>query len=317
MKANNYLIHIGLFILTFITTLFAGYEWTTGQVQQIEILSLVSNGINYAIAILFFLSAHEFGHYFAAKYHKVETTLPYYIPIPPILGMLNFGTLGAVIKTKSAIKNNKVMFDIGVYGPISGFIAALIILIYGFITLPSVDYILSIHPDYFSADYGKGAVNLEFGNTIAFVLMKYVFSGKESFVPPMSEIYHYPFLCVGWFGLFVTSMNMIPIGQLDGGHVVYSMFGEKKHESIASVSFILIVLLGVISFVGEFININIPIGWSGWLFWAVILYFIIKIKHPPVEVFEKLDKKRVTLGWISLLIMLISFAPSPFVISGF
>ena len=139
MKTNKIFLHLGLFIITFITTTFAGAEWAAGQSSTYEFSVLVSKGLPYAISIMFFLSVHEFGHYFAAKYHKVETTLPYYIPFPPISGFLNFGTMGAVIKTKSAIRNNKAMFDIGAAGPIAGFIASLIILIYGFTHLPTVD----------------------------------------------------------------------------------------------------------------------------------------------------------------------------------
>jgi len=315
MKTNKIFLHLGLFIITFITTTFAGAEWAAGQSSTYEFSVLVSKGLPYAISIMFFLSVHEFGHYFAAKYHKVETTLPYYIPFPPISGFLNFGTMGAVIKTKSAIRNNKAMFDIGAAGPIAGFIASLIILIYGFTHLPPVDYLLTIHPDYFDPKYGKGIISLKFGDTLLFSLIKNIFTNSKDFIPPMSEVYHYPYLCVGWFGLFVTAMNMIPVGQLDGGHIVYSMFGEKKHEGIASVSLIALIILGVSSYIFEFMNSGIAFGWSGWLIWSAVLYFFIKVKHPPVEKFEKLDFKRMILGYFSLLILLLSFAPSPFILA--
>lgn len=317
MKPNKIILHVSLFLATLITTIFAGYEWTVGQVENVEFYSLISGGIEYSIAILLFLSAHEFGHYFAARFHNVETTLPYYIPLPPILGFLNFGTMGAVIKTKSPIKTNKAMFDIGVSGPLAGFIVSLMILYYGFSHLPSIDYLLKIHPDYFSPDYGKGALNLEFGNTLTYSIMKFLVADPKAFIPPLSEIYHYPYLCVGWFGLFVTALNLIPVGQLDGGHIIYSMFGEKKHEAIASVSFIVILILGVVNLLTETLNINFTFGWSGWLFWSLILYFIIKIKHPPVDNFSELDLTRKIIGWISILIMILSFSPSPFIISGF
>lgn len=316
MKNKKNFIHLGLFIITFITTLFAGTEWTVGQSETYEFVTLIQKGLPYSLAILFFLSAHEFGHYFAAKYHNVKTTLPYYIPFPPMLGFLNFGTMGAVIKTKSVIRNNKAMFDIGIAGPLAGFVASLIILIYGFTHLPSINYLLSIHPDYFSPEYEKNYLSLRFGDTLLFSLMKIIFTNTKEFIPPMSEIYHYPFLCVGWFGLFVTSMNMIPVGQLDGGHIVYAMFGEKKHEAIASVSLIILVILGVSSFLFEFIEAKISFGWSGWLIWSMILFFFIKVKHPPVEQFEKLDLTRIILGYISLIILFLSFSPSPFIISG-
>jgi membrane-associated protease RseP (regulator of RpoE activity) len=316
MKIKTLFIHLGLFILTFITTLFAGVEWTAGQSKTYEFSQLILNGLPYSASVLFFLSVHEFGHYFAAKFHKVKTTLPFYIPFPPMLGFLNFGTMGAVIKTKSTIQNNKAMFDIGAAGPIAGFVASLIILIYGFTHLPGIDYLLAIHPDYFDPKYGENVISLKFGNTLMFSFLKNVFANPNDFVPPMSEVYHYPYLCVGWFGLFVTAMNMIPVGQLDGGHVVYSMFGEKKHEAIASISLIILIVLGVSSYIFEFINSGIDFGWSGWLIWSAVLYFFIKIKHPPVEEFEKLNLTRMVLGYISLLILILSFAPSPFIISS-
>lgn len=313
-KKNSYLIHVVLLIITFITTIIAGLEWTTGKIGPYEFSDL-KHGLPYAVSIIFILASHEFGHYFAAKYHKVKATLPYFIPFPPIPGFFNFGTMGAVIKTKSVTPNNKAMFDIGVAGPISGFIACLIVLIYGFTHLPPVDYILTIHPDYFSPDYGKDAVNLEFGSTLIFELLKNLFANPNDFIPPMSEVYHYPYLCVGWFGLFVTAMNLIPVGQLDGGHVIYSMFGEKIHEAVASISMIILMILGAGGILSSFLGFHFEFGWSGWLFWALILYFFIKVKHPPVPYFEKLDKKRMILGYIAIAIFILSFSPTPFIIS--
>ncbi|MHB9040764.1 MAG: site-2 protease family protein, partial [Melioribacteraceae bacterium] len=122
---HNYLLHIALFIVTFITTLIAGIEWTTGKNGPYQTEDLYQ-GLPYALSILFILGVHEFGHYFASVYHKVKATLPFFIPMPPI-GLFNFGTMGAVIKTKTEIPNNKAMFDIGAAGPISGFIACVIV----------------------------------------------------------------------------------------------------------------------------------------------------------------------------------------------
>ncbi len=313
-KKRKYLVHVLLFVITFVTTIIAGMEWTTGKAGPYEFYDL-SKGLPYSFSILFILGVHEFGHFFAAIYHKVKTTLPYFIPFPPIAGFFNFGTMGAVIKTKAVIPNNKAMFDIGVAGPIAGFVACLIVLIYGFTHLPPVDFILSIHPDYFTPEYGSNSINLEFGNTILFEILKNLFTNQNDFVPPMSEIYHYPYLCVGWFGLFITAMNLVPVGQLDGGHVIYSMFNNKIHEAIASVSMILLGLLGIGGFVGSFLNVNFGFGWTGWLFWAFILYFFIKIKHPPVPHFENLSIGRKMLGYIAIIIFILSFSPTPFIVS--
>ncbi len=311
---NNYILHVALFVVTFITTLIAGVEWTTGKMGPYQLSDLAS-GLPYSLSILFILGVHEFGHFFAAVYHKVKVTLPYFIPFPPISDFLNFGTMGAVIKTKEPIPNNKAMFDIGAAGPIAGFVACLIVLIYGFTHLPPAEYILQIHPDYYSPDYGKNALGLAFGDTLLFSMLKFLFTNASQFIPPMSEVYHYPYLCVGWGGLFITSMNLLPVGQLDGGHVIYSMFGEKKHEAVASITMILLVILGVFGILESFLSFGITIGWSGWLFWSLILFFFIKIKHPPVYQFENLDWKRKIIGYIAILIFILSFSPSPIIIS--
>ncbi|MCK5088200.1 MAG: site-2 protease family protein, partial [Melioribacteraceae bacterium] len=228
---------------------------------------------------------------------------------------LNFGTMGAVIRTRSTVMNNKAMFDIGVAGPIAGFFASLIILIYGFTHLPGVDYLLAIHPDYFQPEYAEGVLSLKFGDTLLMTFLRDTFTNSNQFVPPMTEIYHYPYLCAGWFGLFITSMNMVLVGQLDGGHISYSMFGTVKHEAIASISMIILIVLGVLGTVETFLDLNIGIGWTGWLFWSFILYFVIKIKHPPVTNFSPLDFKRMALGYFSFFILVVSFSPAPFIIS--
>ena len=314
-KKNSVLLHIGLFIITFITTTIAGAEWTTGTMGPYELHHLMI-GLPYSFAIMFIISCHEFGHYFAARYHKVNATLPYYIPFPNIPGFLNFGTMGAVIRTKSPIPSKKAMFDIGVAGPIAGFVACLIVLIYGFLNVPGKEYILSIHPDFFSPEYGKTGLQLEFGNTLLFSFFKLLFVHPGQFFPPMSEIYHYPFLCVGWFGMFITAMNMIPVGQLDGGHIGYTMFGGKAHYKIAVISFVILFVLGIAGFVEVFLESQIMFGWVGWLIWALILYFVIKLKHPMIPDNDQLDGKRKFLGYLSYFILIISFSPTPFMISG-
>jgi membrane-associated protease RseP (regulator of RpoE activity) len=309
-KLKNYLIHIGLFLVTFITSTLAGVEWTTGKLPPYEFYQL-TQGLPYSLCILTIITFHEFGHYFAARFHRVNSTLPFYIPFPPIPYFINFGTMGAVIKTKSPIYSKKAMFDIGIAGPLSGFVICLIILIYGFTHVPSIDYLLKIHPDYFSADYGKDGMNLVFGNSILFSFLKLVFVDPKTFFPPMSEIYHYPYLVAGWFGLLVTAMNMIPVGQLDGGHISYTMFGSKKHYNIAAIAAIALLVLGFAGLLDSFLELNFGVGWSGWLFWAFILYFIIKLKHTPVIDESPLDKKRIYLGYLSFFILIISFSPAP------
>ncbi|MEX1276661.1 MAG: site-2 protease family protein, partial [Bacteroidota bacterium] len=139
------LLNILLFLLTFFTTTVAGVQWVGYNPFELQNFF---RGIEYSAAILFILGCHEFGHYFAARYHNVKATLPYFIPFPPLPFLLNFGTLGAVIRTRSIVPSRKAMFDIGVAGPLAGFVACLLVLSYGFLSLPGPESILAIHPNY-------------------------------------------------------------------------------------------------------------------------------------------------------------------------
>ncbi len=326
-------IHILLFAFTFITCLIAGTYWANQDYSEVMNWHY---GITYTVLILTFLSAHEFGHFIAARIHKVDATLPYYIPFP-IPFVLNFGTLGAVIKIRDRINSKKALFDIGVAGPIAGFVAATGFLIYGLMTLPGVEYIYNIHPEYLLHNRGmipdKG---LHFGDTAYFSMLAYFFKNPEGFLPPMNEIYHYPFLNVGWFGLFVTTLNMLPMGQLDGGHITYAMFGSKQRLISRAVWWTLMVigLLSLVTmaydllqmeyentFVNQLKDFFLPVltylksncgilfsGWSGWMFWALIAKFFIKLDHPPIDTGAKLNKLRMVIGWLSLIILFLSFS---------
>jgi len=314
IKKDRRLLHFTLFIITFITTTLAGVQWISASGGPYELSELLI-GLPYSFSILLIITFHEFGHYFAAMYHKVKATLPFYIPFPPIPYMINFGTMGAVIKTKTRIQSKKAMFDIGVAGPIAGFVVTVAVLIYGILNVPGIDYLLKIHPDYFDPNYGKEGYGLVFGDSILFAFLREIFVKPGQFFPPMSEVYHYPYLCVGWFGLFITSMNMIPVGQLDGGHISYSMFGEKTHYKISVIAFLIMFVFGIIGFADMFLELNYGIGWSGWMFWALILYFVIKLKHPPVLDATEIDFKRKLVGYFSFFIFLISFSPMPIMIA--
>lgn len=328
-----FLVNILLFLLTFFTTTVSGVEWVNRNPFELRNFSF---GIEYALAILFILGCHEFGHYFAARYHSVETTLPFFIPWPPIPGflILNFGTLGAVIKTRTAVPSKKAMFDIGVAGPIAGFVACVIILVIGFLHLPSKEYLLAIHPDFdFSINdvRSTGGLSLAFGDTLLFGFLRNVLtSASHEFVPPMTEIYHYPLLCVGWFGLFVTAMNLIPVGQTDGGHLIYSMFGNK-HKFVARYAWIVLLVLGLPSLLDAFLRTLLEYvkkepfdqivpfaqySWSGWLLWAGILYYVIKLYHPPVADETPLGRGRTIVGWMTLGIFVVCFSFLPFSVSA-
>ena len=147
MQLKRAALHVILFSLTFVTTVFAGVQWLNLNPYE---LADVKRGIPYGVAVCFILLTHEFGHYFAARAHKVDATLPYFLPFPSFMlgGVFPFGTLGAVIRLRSSIDSRRALFDIGASGPIAGFVASVLCLLYGFTTLPTIDYLYSIHPEY-------------------------------------------------------------------------------------------------------------------------------------------------------------------------
>ncbi len=311
MKFSKVLIHGGLLLVCFFTVTAAGVQWLNRD--PFDLANFMS-GVPYSLSILLILGSHEFGHYFAARYHGVEATLPYFIPFPTLPSVINFGTLGAVIRTKTPIPTKKVMFDIGVAGPIAGFAATILVLSYGFLALPGKEFILSIHPQYFSQPEPPGGVDLAFGSPLLYQFLSFIFTNPTNqFVPPMSEMYHYPYLCAGWFGLFITSMNLLPVGQLDGGHLSYAMFGPR-HKFISRSAFTVILAIGLLGLL-PLLKISIAIGWTGSLFWGLILFFVVKLDHPPVLDETPLGKFRKNIGWATLGILTLSFMPTPFTIS--
>jgi membrane-associated protease RseP (regulator of RpoE activity) len=306
-------VHVGLLLLTFLTTTFAGVQWLNRD--PLELTNFVS-GLPYGILIITMLLSHEMGHYLAAVRNKVSATLPYFLPFPSFLffGFFPFGTLGAVIRLQSSVTSRRALFDIGATGPIAGFVVSVIFLIIGFVTLPTIDYLYTIHPEYVGLDRIP-AEGLTFGTSILYNLLSAVFSPSGAFIPPMNEIYHYPFLCVGWFGLFVTAMNLLPIGQLDGGHIIYAMFGQGYHR-IAQGALIGLMVLGTLGFL-PLLGIPFEFGWTGWLFWAILLVFFMRgqRKHrPPISDDTPLDNLRLVFGWICVCIFFVSFSLVPLAI---
>ena len=260
LSPRKILLHLGLFLLTFVTTTLAGTEWVYGKSIFMENYSWqdFASGMAYSIPFLLILTTHEFGHYFTAIHYKVRTTLPYYIPMPPL--PLMFGTLGALIRLKSRVSTKQQNFDIGIAGPLAGFVVALGVLWYGFATLPPPEYIFTFHPQYesFGLDYAnhvytpdfiqQGTVDVIIGKNLLFLFFE-KFVGDPARVPNVHEIIHYPYLFAGFLSLIFTSINLLPIGQLDGGHVLYGLLGFRGHRRVASVVFIVFLFyagLGVV-----------------------------------------------------------------------
>jgi len=316
-------LHIALFVITLFSTAIAGVAWSGHNPLELE---NIGYGMEYALLLLLFLSAHEFGHFIAARIHNVDATLPFYIPFPgTMLGIMpNFGTFGAVIKTRSRMTSKKIVFDVGVAGPIAGFIVCVCILAIGFMTLPGIEYLQSIHPGYPNVASQPGN-ELVFGKTLLYSVFESVFAPANSYLPPMSEMYHYPMLIVGWFGLFVTGLNLLPVGQLDGGHLTFSMFSTKTHKyvgiGVATVLAVISLPELLISFastdnfyVPDFFHSLVVPGGSSWIFWVIMIVFFIRFKHPAVDSDEPLDIRRKLIGYFTMLIFVLSFTPSPLVL---
>lgn len=266
---KTYLIHATLFLLSVFTTLLVGAELTTGKIwagwglvepQYLLHWADLAKGISYSFGFLLFLTFHEFGHFFTALYHKVRTTLPYYIPIYfPVPGILNIGSFGAVIALKQIPDSSRKFFDIGIAGPLAGFVISVMLLVYGFSHLPPMEeYIMGIHPEYqetfggvpsdeqmeawIRADENRQAYVI--GSNLLFEFLKKVIPDNPAQVPGKFEIMHYPLLFVGYITLFFTALNLLPIGQLDGGHIIYGMFGRKTAGYISRIAIIGLMLAG-------------------------------------------------------------------------
>ena len=361
-------LQIGLFLLTLICTTFAGSEWTHSRSIYMKdyTWSDFLSGFQFSISFLGILTVHEFGHYFMAKYHKVKVTLPYYIPMPPFL--FSIGTMGAVIRLRSKVYSKKQNFDIGLAGPLAGFVAALVVLFYGFTHLPEPEYIFKVHPGYeqYGLRYAEHVYNdlppmadVIIGKNVLFLLFE-KFVADPTRVPNPHELIHYPYLFAGFLSLVFMCLNLLPIGQLDGGHVVYGLFGFRIHKIIATIAFFILLLysgIGVIDLsmdpnqlvwrIGgsllylylSLLGLRLPVkdtvmyavlilafmitvswmfptaqGYDPWLLFIFILGRFIGIQHPPSEIEEPLDSKRIILGWTALLIFVISFSPAPIVI---
>lgn len=264
-KRRQYGLHLLLFCITLITTTIAGAEWRFGKLfflgqNGIDWTGTLSwnefaTGLYFSLPFLGVLTVHEFGHYFTARYYRIAVTLPYYIPL--WLGITSsIGTMGAFIRIKEQIFSRRQFFDIGVAGPLAGFAVAIPLLFYAFTRLPQPDYIFSIHPEYkqFGLDYVQyvyqdGFGNFSLGKNLLFILFeKYV--ADPALVPNSYEVIHYPFVFAGYLALFFTALNLLPIGQLDGGHILYGLIGYKRFNRLSPIFFAFFILyagLGVIS----------------------------------------------------------------------
>jgi membrane-associated protease RseP (regulator of RpoE activity) len=289
IRKENIHINILLFLATLLTTCLTG-----AMLVGVDPFSDFANailGLPYSFSLLLILGAHEFGHYWYAQKHRIYATYPYFIPF--FIPYFSFGTFGAFIKIKSPIPDKQALLDVGIAGPLAGFIMSLLFLIIGFWLLPDLEgvkaYVSQIHE---WSDDGSGALTL--GSSILFDQIRTIMGARHL---PMYEVYHFPFIFAGWIGLLVTSLNLMPIGQLDGGHISYALLG-KKARFVALGAFIALALLNFYS--------------TNWLLWTVLILFVVRLKHPPTLNDQiGLDENRKLLAWCSYLIFITCFSPMP------
>jgi membrane-associated protease RseP (regulator of RpoE activity) len=239
----------------------------------------LTSGMLFSFTLLMILGAHEMGHYLAARLYDVRATLPYFLPAP-----LGIGTFGAFIKMKSAIPSKRALFDIGIAGPLAGFVFLIPAAMVGL---------------YFA----EPAVGLGGGDVIVFH-DPLLFRALAKLMGVPKDVGLNPFWFAAWAGCLVTSLNLLPVGQLDGGHVVYAAFGARWHWIIARLIYVGVIALTIVSYFWD--------GWMGWAVYVVILTLMLRIGHPRVmDEYEPLGFGRKVVAAIGLLVFLLCFMPAP------
>jgi hypothetical protein len=285
-------LNILLFVITVFSTFFVGISWSINYkyaevltqnpssaldfVEKLKDPQVISLSIVYVVVLLGILLGHELGHFLTCRYYKIDATLPYFIPAPTLIG-----TLGAFIKIKSPITRKQQLFDIGVAGPITGFILSVPALAYGL----SLSKALPTMPRETTFVFGEPLIYKIF---VAMIFKN---------IPSDHGIFLHPVAFAGWVGILVTAVNLFPVGQLDGGHVAYALLGKKSRNLSR-------FLLGAFIAMGIFF-------WVGWFIWAFLILFL-GLRHPRVlDEAAHLSPRRKFIGYVVILIFILSFIPDP------
>ncbi len=310
-KRSNPKVNLWLAVATVLSVLFTGtisvLNAAPTDLSQV-VQAFLAGGLPFGISISAILAAHEFGHYLVGRYHGVHVSLPYFIPLP----FSPFGTMGAFINMKEMPKNRRHLLDIGIAGPLCGLIVAIPVLIIG-LSLSKLDPIPAVLP--------VGASLTMEGNSILYLLAKFLVFGQALPSPAsyggLSPIlYHLryfftgqpsplggldvmisPVAWAGWAGILVTSLNLIPAGQLDGGHVFYVLFGRKTARRILPIIIIAMAALGFV--------------WAGWWLWVVMILVLGRFYAEPLDQITPLDGRRKVLAIIGLIVFVLTFTPVP------
>lgn len=290
ISVSRWALHVGLFVLTLFTTTIVGVVLTQGFVnnrpldldQYVNIFPvlqarplLLLDGLPFSLALMTILLAHELGHYFACRYYQIDASLPYFLPFPSPIG-----TIGAFIRIRSPIYTRRALFDVGIAGPLAGFVVLLPVLVIG-MACSKVSPGIGNQGDMI---FGVPAIQR--------IIEWMVFPGVAS-----ADIYLHTVARAAWVGTLATALNLLPIGQLDGGHILYSFVG-RWHKLLSR---IFVLALVPLAFFAR--------SWS-WLVWAALLFFF-ALRHPVICDVSKMDRNRVVLGIAALVIFLLTFTVVP------
>ncbi len=276
-KTGRPWVNLVLFLATVVTVLMAGVQQSTG-----DLVADILSGWPFAVGLLGILLTHEFGHYFAARYHGVAATLPYFIPMP--LSIL--GTFGAVINIRAPMRNRRVLLDIGAAGPLSGLVVALPVLLIG-LALSTVEPL--------AGQCTSANPCLLEGNSLLYLGVKYLVFGQ---ILPREgiDVMIHPVAFAGWAGILVTALNLLPVGTLDGGHVAYALLGKKAR---------LLYLPVLLAMIG------LGFMWNGWWLWAGLLLVFGRMHAQPLDDVTPLDGKRKLVGLVAVVVFVLTFTPLP------
>ena len=279
----RWIINLVLFLLTVGSTLYVGASY--GAVTREQTFQ-IWHGWPFALSVLLILGAHEMGHYFAARRHNVPVTLPFFIPLP---WWPSFGTLGAFIQLRGPVTNRRGLFDVGAAGPLAGLVFAVPVLLYGLAT----------------SDLGPIAPGQPYeGNSVLYLLAKLAVFGR--ILPGGgTDVYLNQVAWAGWVGLFVTGLNLLPVGQLDGGHVAYALFGERSSRFLWPV-IIGLALIVVYSWLQGAPALT-------WVLWIFLLMSFGRVHARPLEDITPLDPRRRALAVFTLVLFFLCFVPLPLV----
>jgi membrane-associated protease RseP (regulator of RpoE activity) len=275
-------VNVVLFLLTCLTTLVAG-SGAFLSFDPFEEPARVLSGAPFAFTLLTILGVHEFGHYFTARHYHASVSLPYFIPAPP---PFLFGTLGAIIRMRSPAKDRNSLFDIAAAGPLAGLVIAVPAILIGL--------------DWSTVARVPSGGHIVFGDSLLMRLLVYLKFG------PLGEgmdVFIHPVALAGWVGLFVTALNLFPVGQLDGGRIAYALFG-RRHRLVGIATFLALLALGAIT------------GAANWVIWAALLFFLVGFHHsPPLDDVTPLTPARWIVGLVCLLLLILLIPPVPIQIS--